>query len=102
MLVDGTTIIADSYFDLTDGSLDAMIRLTADGTDLWQTLSSWNVWSDVSAYGEQYTTNCDDWSEDVEDFRGRIGFGEQTDTRWAYGASNQRCLAFARIYCVEQ
>ena len=98
-LPDGT-IVADSWADLTDGTLSHAIDRTASGALVGGT----TVWTGTNAQGAPTGTNCLDWTSDNSiQSGGRTGDAATTGVTWTDN-SNNGCAAFAsvRLYCFEQ
>lgn len=94
-LVNGTTIAAD-WTDLTDGTLDAPIDLSADGG----MTALANVWTGTEADGTASPNNCSNWTSSSTSLIGDLG-SEVTSSGWsAFGSGN--CGEVPGFYCFEQ
>ena len=100
MLVDGKTKVADHYYDLTDGTIDHIINMAADGT----VVGALNAWSDIDAYGAWRTlSNCLNWSQGTSGYTGGFGLPGSTDENWAwYAPFPIGCHNELSLICVEQ
>ncbi len=102
-LLDGTKI-ADSWTDLTDGTLDAPI----DMNELGSRVSASAVWTGTESDGGQPSTganDCLDWSTGSSTTSGRAGFTDETGSYWTWTmglAGLPRCNTSHRLYCFEQ
>lgn len=105
VLQDGT-IIADSWADLTDGTLDNPINQQVDGT-----IYNGYVWSNVKIDGDFddepvspfYSDGfCQLWSVGTSAKYGRIGRTDVTDSTWTTGNGVMRCDTLQRVICVRQ
>ncbi len=91
------TQIADDWTDLVDGTLDAPINETADGTIV---ASSW-AWTGTEPDGTPSAHNCNNWTNAFFSYwRGGVGFTHSVDSEWT--ASATVCDASAVIYCFGQ
>lgn len=93
-MVDGTKI-ADSWADLTDGTLDAGINKYATGAaaagfDVWTGLNSAGVGSGTSG-----NTNCGDWGDQTT--TGRVGVIGATNSTWTDNGLNA-CQSVSYTY----
>lgn len=91
--VDGVKI-ADDWTDLTDGSLDAPIKLTELGVSV-NTLA----WTGTDEYGGKIGTNCSDWTTDEGD--SRAGQTILTSQCWT-NCVVPWCYVQLRFYCFQQ
>lgn len=79
-LTDGTTKVADSWTDLTDGTIDAAINKYANGTSA----AGSEVWTGLTATGSASgsgTTNCGAWSDQTT--TGRYGSVDFSSSLWS-------------------
>jgi hypothetical protein len=107
-LLDGT-VIADSWSDLVDGSIDHKINITSDGA----VVPTWileKVWTNVTSSGTTHFAqhHCDGWtsqaSMDPED-RGALGDPHTANAYWTEGSANgvaTSCFFDNHLYCFEQ
>ena len=100
--VDGVTV-ADSWADLTNGTLDNPINVTQAGATVSSTIEA--VWTNTGTNGAQSTSgyDCINWtSSDFED-RGDTGNAKVTSSQWTTGFITAHCGFFsARLYCFQQ
>jgi hypothetical protein len=100
-LINGTTI-AQSYADLTDGTLLAPINVTESGEVIDEQL----VWSGVRSDGTAVSSirNCDAWTNDVNPSSpwADVGVVGRTDALWTDEAGSTYCTELTRIYCFQQ
>jgi hypothetical protein len=110
-LVDGTKI-ADSWTDLSDGTLDAPLDLDEYGDPPPASIqrcddkTAW-AWSGTRSAGEPWvedpTVHCDDWSStSAEGSWGGWGETNQLWTSYCYSHGGGACQSTASIYCFEQ
>lgn len=99
-LVDGTTVVANNWTDLTDGTLVNAINKTEYGT----TPSSPYVWTNTSNSGNNSGNSCDNW-------RGTFGYTSQAGDisvpgsagGWTDWFTTGNCSNFQfRLYCFQQ
>ena len=100
VLVDGT-VVADDWEDLTDGTLDHGIDLSARGA-----LQSGNVWTGTTADGLRALDDGDDCERWIEpfgafDIQARVGHIGATDATWT-DAELLGCSPAKRLYCFQQ
>ena len=88
--LDGTKI-ADSWADLTDGTLDAPI--IEGGTGF--------VWTGTASDGSATGSNCSNWTSGASGSLGLRGITGQSDLQWTV-FSGAGCNAALPIYCFEQ
>lgn len=91
-------IIASSWTDLTDGSLQNPINITENGNT-----ANGFVWTNSLVSGEITSKewgHCQDWTVDNGN-AGSFGRADESDQRWTY-AGGYGCEGFSRLYCFEQ
>jgi hypothetical protein len=108
ILVDGTTV-ASSWGDLTDGALEAAIRLNAAGVEPVAPggcpLSSVPVWTATAPDGTPGGTSCGAWTGGGATYP---GMATSTTATWTQGGSLYSCNfgcnsdQGGRLYCFEQ
>lgn len=112
-LVDGT-VVADSWEELTSGTLKAPIHMTEQG-DVAPTLCIggvdcfWQVWTNTNTAGTSFSQvsniTCDGWSDNSAGFAGVVGNPASTSSEWTIKsgiAQTVNCDTFQRLYCFEQ
>ncbi|MGB1017322.1 MAG: hypothetical protein ACPG4T_24505, partial [Nannocystaceae bacterium] len=78
VLVDGT-VIAESWDDLTDGTLQNPINLSEEGDAPGQV----GVWTNTNPDGTRYSANsCDEWSSIEDGLEAQVGAATKTDSQW--------------------
>jgi hypothetical protein len=100
LLPDGTTVVADSWVDLTDGSLDNRINQTEAGATLFDGLA----WTATGAGGLHHGVagDCTDWTALSPELVTR-GLLTSTTPNWTSFSSILCSLsASRRLYCFEQ
>src|SRR5205085_2772064 len=104
-LVTGT-LIANSYTDLTDGTIANPINKTETGgapTDLMFCYPDFiRPWSSTAADGtfSAPSGNCTDWT--VQTGSAQWGSGVQTGSAWSQSCSGGTCSFDAPLYCFQQ
>lgn len=97
---DGATI-ADSWNDLTDGTLDVPIQYDEFGS----IVASADVWTNVDTAGvaRNAVHHCGAWTTNAV-LTGRFGRadGTTTTTQWTDGSGVRSCNLSLRLYCFEQ
>ncbi len=95
-LVDGT-VIADSWNDLTDGSLQHSINLGEDSG----TYNGNNVWTNTLQQGSINSSSgsCNNWSG--VSGSGETGYSPNSDGQWT-DYSSRACSVSNRLYCFQQ
>jgi cysteine-rich repeat protein len=100
VLPDMVTVIADSWDDLTDGTLQNAID--TDESEVW--FDGTVTWTNTLPSGapNPEMNDCGDWS--LGGFEGGAwGFTGSTDFNWTdVDANSTSCGNFARLYCFEQ
>jgi hypothetical protein len=99
-LVDGTTV-ANSWADLTDGSIQHRIDQTAAGV----TLSAGATWSGTGPTGQRHITtghDCDGWTSADPEKEGVGGLVIQTDIFWGAAIGAPCNTPGRRLICFEQ
>ena len=96
--VDGV-VVADDWWDLTDGSLDAAITVDENGV----LLGLEAVFTNTTATGVPVSVDdhCEGWTSVSAPNVTRFGWSTETDTAWTDGATAP-CGSEARLYCFEQ
>ena len=97
LLLDGKTVVADTWSDLVDGSLKAGINVDEMGTKI----GSERAWTGTTATGEATSPRCVDWTNDTKDFGGLQGLLGAVDSTWTEKVA-LACYLKARILCVEK
>jgi len=97
LLLDGKTIIAASWTDLTDGALDNPITID----ELGMVASDTSVWTGTSAAGEAASPSCKGWTSPKKGDPGLRGTLGAVDKNWSDAAATS-CGYAARLICVEQ
>ncbi len=107
---DGVSV-ADSYADLTDGTINHAILATEDGSLLPTDEASFFPWTNTGADGGEFDDgfndplDCENWTSESAAFNGRIGMAEPTVTNegWTERGQSFPCdFEFARLYCFQQ
>jgi hypothetical protein len=110
MLVDGT-YIADSWADLTDGSLDNPIGLDEDGNPAGGGTSACTtvlgesaVWSNTAVDGTSLglAGSCGAWSSNSGVASSEFGNGADTNNGWTNSCNGASCAAAENLYCFQQ
>lgn len=97
VLLSGATVVASSWAELTDGSIDNAITINEKGLPI----DSYRAWTGTTAAGEASSPTCVGWkSEDKEDF-GLQGVLSEVTSDWSEKPS-KGCSYTARLICVEQ
>ncbi|PRQ04974.1 hypothetical protein [Enhygromyxa salina] len=105
VLPDGRTIVANSWADLLDGTLDFPIYVNEFGEPADAPLGCNGdtavVWTGVSTNGQTLAANCSGWT--VSTGEGRVGYIKAMNESWTLvpmcGAGCEQALP---IYCFEQ
>lgn len=105
VLVDGETVVANDWSDLTDGNLANKINYTYSGTV--ETRDRY-AWTGTDIYGNKAgDDDCDGWTSTVG--RPRGGAFSRTDNRWIFASYHpdppgfHSCNYVAhRLYCFQQ
>ncbi len=94
------TQLAQSWRDLTDGTLLAPIAVNESGNSL----SYVRTWTNTTASGTQDNSSysCANWSSALRSDRGLIGYGEFTSSYWTKRSIGNPCDMQHRLYCVQQ
>lgn len=95
-LIDGTTLVAGSYTDLTDGSIGHVIDRDEFGASRFD-----YVWTNVNPNGSAGANSCQNWSSSSSSQGGGVGLTNQTDGKWT-ATGGLTCNESRRLYCVEQ
>ncbi|MFY0533553.1 hypothetical protein [Nannocystis pusilla] len=92
--------IAQSWADLTDGSLDAPINIDEFGALVPQA----SVWTGTSASGTALADTCNSWSLTSSTWKAYEGRNDVTDFNWSARslALSANCSILQRLYCFEQ
>ena len=96
MLTDLTTVVAQNYTDLTDGTLQHPI----DRNETNQ-LTGDPVWTGTNPAGTAASQTCQNWSSISYSQSGDNGSVATTGAGWTSSATN-RCNVRSHIYCFQQ
>jgi len=93
-------VIATSWDDLIDGTLDHPIDRTLDGKYLFEH----PVWTSTQANGESWgdDLHCMNWTSSDPDLEARIGATGYVDATWTDVKFTISCGIAAALYCFEQ
>ena len=95
-------IIANSWADLTDGTLDAAINVDEAGN---QRSAATNVWTNVTTAGAIKTdanaNDCTNWSTGANVAGGERGSSSSATGTWTNNTA-QNCNNTKRLYCFQQ
>lgn len=95
VLWDGT-IVADDWSDLTDGTLDHSINLSAAGD-----VGPADVWTATNPAGSSVTSaSCEDWSTTFSFSLPLTGATTVTDYRWTTNVLALPCSTAQRLFCL--
>lgn len=100
-LINGT-IVANSWADLTDGSLQNPITISELGTAV---SAGYQVWTNTLASGQRRleTTDCANWTSGAASLRGGFGTPYFQDLRWTEeDPIGLDCDLPSYLYCFEQ
>ncbi|MBL8949600.1 MAG: hypothetical protein JNK82_02410 [Myxococcaceae bacterium] len=94
--LDGVTV-ADSFADLSDGSLDNPLNVTEVGTTM-----QGEAWTGLTSTGSS-AANCANWTNgtNMAPF-GNVGVSNQVDQRWTAVFLQECSRTNVRLYCFEQ
>jgi len=98
VLTDGT-VVANSWDDLTDGSIEHPIDLSEEG----EAPDANNVWSNTAIDGTLLSDQtCENWSTSDDDVNSRVGSRNKLTSEWTNRELPIFCSATFSIYCFEQ
>ncbi len=97
VLVNGTTVIANNWADLVDGTLAAAINLNEQGSSI----GSNYVWTGTLGSGTPSGNNCSDWSSNSITILGTYGNTNLASSNWT-NAGLSTCTGILRLYCFQQ
>lgn len=105
--LDGS-VVATSWTDLADGTLNLPPALDETGKPLPGTESDRSAWTgtDMTGKWDHAGDTCNDWSSDQLANSGSYGDSQRTDFGWcqidgAFPPSTSSCNAAKHIYCIE-
>ena len=94
------TVVADSWADLTSGSLQQPIMVTADGSHVGEA-----VWTGTRAEGHSgainIQKNCNNWTSADGSYRGVTVFTYTSDYQWTF-SNTESCNNIRNLYCFQQ
>lgn len=96
VLLDGGTVVAESWNDLTDGMLTGAINVNENGAKV-----SGEVWTGTTAAGHATSLRCLDWTYAKSDEGGTHGLLSEKGASWTEKDA-MGCSYFAYLICVEQ
>ncbi|MBZ5709997.1 DUF4215 domain-containing protein [Nannocystis pusilla] len=97
-------VVADSWLDLTDGTLQNEIDVDENGESAAQMTGcgTCEVWTASKTNGDgDYSDDCNGWGISAI-LQGRVGECSLKDARWTDGCGTLGCIMTARLYCLEQ
>ncbi|MGB1014521.1 MAG: hypothetical protein ACPG4T_10340 [Nannocystaceae bacterium] len=100
VLTDGT-VVANSWDDLTDGTLEHPINLSEEG----ESPDSVSIWSNTAADGTLLSDQtCENWSSSSDDIYSRVGSRNEFTSEWTNREPPLAipCSVTFSIYCFEQ
>jgi len=97
LLLDGESIVAASWSELTDGSVDSAINV--DETSALQ--PGKRAWTGTTASGAASSPTCKDWTSEIKEDGGLQGSSSSVDVEWSSKAAAS-CFTSGRRICVEQ
>jgi len=96
-MIDGT-LVANSWVQLTSGSILATIVLDEAGNAL---SSDETVWTGTNAFGQRASATCTGWTLAGGSNTGTFGTVGKTDTTWT-STGNDGCSNPKHLYCIEK
>lgn len=101
LLPDGTTLVANSWADLTDGTLAANIDRTESGSELGNVLVITNTKTDGTL---EFGDGCQNFTSAAENEFIRLGVNSVADSSWTTYATGPCLSTFYSyyLYCFEQ
>jgi hypothetical protein len=105
-LPDGTTTVAMTWGDLTDGTLLKPINVTESGIGVASS-GGCDVWTNTGAGGARTSNDnnatCSDWSDNANNSPNTEGnVGAMTALWTANSLCSVSCAAMLHLYCIEQ
>lgn len=101
VLVDETTTVANSWTDLTDGSLDNNIDMFETGGTCPTGAAEQYVWTGTDATGGYAPPICGSWNSTLF-VTGQLGDTTSITAYWTkYIGVTGSCNTFRRLYCFE-
>ncbi len=98
MLPDLTTIVAENYADLTDGTIQHTINREEHNVQI----ATEEIWTGTSSSGAvTAATTCSDWSTFSSLWNGETGRTSATNSAWT-SQGDDKCNVYKRIYCFQQ
>ncbi len=96
------TVIADDWADLTDGTLDFGISVTAASSTVSTPVPVWSGVAAVGGGGTGTPSHCQGWTSSSSGVSGRQGLSGTLTSDWTDTSSGIACNFERRFYCVEQ
>jgi hypothetical protein len=96
-LVDGTTRVAQSYADLTDGTIENAISKN----ELGNTFGGAGVWTNVASGGGAQASHCQNWSSASGSITGGTGQALNTNSGWT-SQGTATCNSNRLLFCFQQ
>ena len=90
-------IVANSFDDLTDGTLDNGIYTTETSTSV----SGSDVWTGTSPFGAATTATCNNWTSNSSLDTGEYGRSGLGTSAWTDNGDPGTCNTTRRLYCFE-
>jgi len=98
-LVDQTTLIADGWDDLVDGTIANPINMDEKGNPVFGS----SVWTGTNGDGSARTgRTCGSWNDGTTGELGYYGSSSQTNSGWTLSGFVSCNTNNRRIYCIEQ
>jgi hypothetical protein len=99
--VDGVTIVANDWTDLTDTSLDAAINVTELNQIFVATDTVWTYTKTDGTAGGFQNTHCLNWTDAGHDTLGDTGIPQNGNFFWTHFGTG-RCDQLSPLYCFQQ
>ena len=90
------TTLANSFADLTDGSLDVTLSYNELGVSVIGT----DVWTGTTAAGAASAAHCSSWTTNNVGVTGDIGRSNMASATWSLNSAST-CNLLRRLYCFE-
>ena len=95
------SILATSFVDLTDGTLNLGPNLDQEAKPIEGGLTERAVWTATNKAGAGVTDNCNDWRSAASADLGAFGDSQKTNEEWTDYGSVISCSTEYHLYCIE-
>ena len=95
------SIFAQSYFDMTDGTIAKPLNFDEQGNNLSGAALELGAWTGTDFDGSYNLSSCNNWTSEASTDNGSVGDSQATDSTWTAFSTATSCNARRHLYCIE-